>query len=90
MPILDDRLDQPCTNGHPEAQRISALGALQFRSALICADMADAAYANDPQWMLRTCMRLREFIVDTFNPFFECENADIFGCWTRMSSGCAG
>src|SRR5262249_4656411 len=77
MPITDDQLDHPCINYGPEAERIRSLGALQFRSTLVCAEMVEAAVAKDPPWMLRTCVRLREFILDSFNPHFGCDSADI-------------
>jgi hypothetical protein len=38
-------------------------GYTQFRSAMICADMIDAAYARDAAWMRSSTMCLREFIV---------------------------
>ena len=77
MTVIDDRFDQPCLNYSPEADRIRLLGALQFRSALVCAEMVEAAIAKDLPWMLRTCVRLREFILDSFNPHFGCDSADI-------------
>jgi hypothetical protein len=76
-PITDDRLDEPCLNYSPEAERIRSLGALQFRSSLVCAEMVEAAIAKDLPWMLRACVRLREFILDTFNPHFGCDSAEV-------------
>jgi hypothetical protein len=57
--------------------RIKREGYIQFRSALLCAGMAEAAYAFDLPTMLSSTLALREFIVERFNPHFECDSAEV-------------
>jgi len=75
MPVLD--LDQPCIELPPDTERFCNLKYIEFRSALICHEMSQAAYALDLQWMLNTCTELREFITNTFDPHFGCRSVEV-------------
>jgi hypothetical protein len=62
---------------HYKVERIRAEGYVQFRSALLTANMAQAAYAGDPLAMLSSTLALREFIVTRFNVHFQCDSAEV-------------
>ena len=53
------------------------LGRIQFRSALICAEMAEAGFARDLRKMLTSTLKLRLFITDEFNSYFKCNSEEV-------------
>jgi hypothetical protein len=76
--MLNDMLLQPGFKPPYAHERSYRKCALEFRSAVICGDMAEAAFARDLPRMVTTTLRLREFITDVVNPFFGCDNEEVF------------
>ena len=60
-----------------KAERANYLASIQVRSALIGAEMAEAALARNLSWMISSTLKLRLFITDNVNPFFRCNSEDV-------------
>ena len=67
MTITDDRLDQAPAPDHFEpkshADELRLKGIRQFRHYWNVAEMEDAAWSRDPEWMLRSLREARTFVL---------------------------
>jgi hypothetical protein len=75
--MSDDWIIAPCGEARSLGDVVYRETSLSLRSALVGAEMADAAFANDYERMLESSLKLRWLIVEVYDPYYGCHSAGL-------------